>query len=680
MTSRPPDLSAATFASTPTHDGQRRTAAYSCAVGLVLTLALLPFARVAAPPVASFFLINQTLLIVAYALSAWVLAGQYRRAPGPPLLVMTAGTLYTALIILLQLLSLPGIAGPGRLLGHGPETTTWLWTFWHLGPPVCAVVYAMAPRQGSTSGQWSGHRSIGLPIAFGLAIVAAALAAAAATVGLRWLPHQVTGDDYSALTTSGIGPIVYVLTAGALALVWFRTTRHRSVLELWIAVSLVFLLLDSTLTLVGSARGTVGWYVGRLEALFSAFVILLSYLHEVEALRTRSERIGAEVLQAEAALRQSQRMEAIGRLTGGVAHDFNNLLMIVGSSFEMIKRRADDRERVLRSADAGLEAVQRGARLTRQLLTFSRRHALNPETLNLNASLLEFEQLARRALGEAVTFEMSLDPALHPALVDRTEFESAILNLVVNARDAVSSLGGKVRVTTRNARLTSAPSAPELENLGAGDYVLVSVADDGAGMDAATIAQAFEPFFTTKEFGRGSGLGLSQVYGFVQAAGGAVKIASAPGHGTTMEIWLPRKERHAPAQAVQGPAAQLRRAACGETVLAVEDEPAVLAAVAENLRDLGYRVLTASNAVEALDRLRGEERIDVLFSDVVMPGGMNGVQLAVETARIRPDMRVLLTSGYADEALSAHRVPATMPVLTKPYGREELAIRLAARS
>ena len=504
-----------------------------------------------------------------------------------------------------------------------------------------------------------------------------------ATVGLPFLPHQVTGDDYTALTTSGVGPAVQVLTLAALVAVWRATRQGRTVLELWLAASLALLVLDNVLTLAGSARGTVGWYAGRIEATVSAFVILWAYLHEVDALRARAEAAAAELARAEAALRQAQKMEAVGRLTGGIAHDFNNLLMVVTSAFDLIRRRPGDTARVLKTADAGLDAAERGARLTRQLLTFARKQDLHPETVNPNALLLDFEPLMRRAVGEAVRIEFALHPALHPVRIDPTEFESAVLNLAVNARDALPPQGGLISVRSRVAEREGEAPVPAAggtsEGLPPGDYVVVSVSDNGSGMDAATLARVFEPFFTTKEFGKGSGLGLSQVYGFARAAGGAVEIDSEPGRGTTVEIWLPRvAPARAAAGAPAGPAATpLRRAEDGETVLAVEDEPAVLAAVAENLADLGYRVLPARDAAEALERLRGPERVDILFSDVVMPGGMNGVQLAVEAARLRPGLRVLLTSGYTNEALAGeHGVPGDVPVLAKPYRREELADRL----
>ncbi|MFC0408699.1 MASE4 domain-containing protein [Roseomonas elaeocarpi] len=669
---------AATIVTEPPPRAQRRVAGWLCLLAALATLCLLPLAARGGPVLPGFMLIHQTALVITYGLSAWVLFAQFRRARSVPLLLIAGGTLYTTAIVLLQLLSVPGIVPAGRLLGAGPETTTWLWTFWHLGPPACALAYALTLRGEQTRLVPSGAGRLAVATAVLAALVAAGLSALLATGGLPWLPHQVTGDDYTALTTSGVGPAVQLLTVVALLAVWWATRRRPSVLDLWLGVSLVLLVLDNFLTMAGSARATVGWYVGRIEALASAFAILWAYLHEVDALRARAEASAEEAARAGAALRQAQKMEAIGRLTGGIAHDFNNLLMVVTSGFEMIRRRPEDQARTIKLADAGLEAAQRGARLTRQLLTFARRQNLRPETVNLNASLLDFEPLVRRALGEAVEFHFTLHPALHPARIDPGEFEAAVLNLVVNARDALPPQNGRILVTTRNER-RAAPAQPQApEAVPAGDYVVISVVDNGTGMDAATRAQVFEPFFTTKEFGKGSGLGLSQVWGFARSAGGTVEIASAPGQGTTVEIWLPQAERLQPsAEHGTGAASPLRRADAGETVLAVEDEPAVLAAVTENLADLGYRVLAARNAGEALAILRGPERVDILFSDVVMPGGMNGVQLAVEAGRLRGGLRVLLTSGYTDEALAGqHSVPSDVPILTKPYRREELAERL----
>ena len=671
----PPHLQ---FAGAPADSHHRRPASILCLAVAAITVGLLPFAASTGPVLPGFILINQTALVVAYGLSAWVLFAQFRRSRSVALLLIAGGTLYTAAIVALQLLTFPGVVAKGRVLGAGPQTTTWLWTFWHLGPPLCTLAYAAAVRRVQPRLVRSERVGAAALIAAMSGLAAAGAAAVISCLGLNWLPDQVTGDDYAALTSSGVGPSVQVLTLLALAAAWRVTQTRRTVLEVWIAASLALLVLDNILTMAGGARGSVGWYAGRINALVSAFVFLWSYLQEVDSLRLRAEMAAEEMAHAENVLRHAQKMEAVGRLTGGIAHDFNNLLMVATSGFDMILRQPGDQARVVKLAEAGLHAMQRGAKLTRQLLGFASRAAIRPEMVNPNALLIDFEPLVRQAVSEAVTVEFALEPALYPARVDRTEFEAAVLNLVVNARDALPEQGGRIVVTTRNVHRSAAEPLPGGTGvLPTGTYAVVTVSDTGAGMNEATRAQAFEPFFTTKEFGKGSGLGLSQIYGFTRAAGGGAAILSAPGKGTAVELWLPRAEAGAAIQeagAALTPASALRRAESGEVVLAVEDEPAVLAAVVENLSDLGYQVLSARDAAEALGLLRGPARVDVLFSDVVMPGGMNGVQLAVEAGRLRPGLRVVLTSGYTNEALAGeHGVPVDVPVLTKPYRREELA-------
>jgi signal transduction histidine kinase/CheY-like chemotaxis protein len=377
---------------------------------------------------------------------------------------------------------------------------------------------------------------------------------------------------------------------------------------------------------------------------------------------------------AEETLRHAQRMEAIGQMTGGVAHDFNNLLTAVTGNLDMILRGASNEERVKRLAQAALRATMRGERLTQQLLMFSRRQMLRPETLNLNRLLLEFEGLMERAVGDRGRVQLMLDPALDPANVDQVQFEAAILNLVVNARDAVGD-DGTIVVETRNITLDEiyAAANPEVKP---GAYVLVSVTDKGSGIAVTDLPRVFEPFFTTKDIGKGSGLGLSQVYGFVKQSGGHIKIDSEIGAGTTVKLYLPRSSER-PAEVARQGVVPLRTATGGETVLVVEDDEAVLATAIESLEDLGYRVLVAHNGSDALEIIKSVPHIDILFSDIVMPGGINGAELAAEARRLRPTMKVLLTSGYTGAALSSdHGLPADVPVLGKPYRREDLAARL----
>ncbi|TLU73253.1 ATP-binding protein [Lichenicoccus roseus] len=376
----------------------------------------------------------------------------------------------------------------------------------------------------------------------------------------------------------------------------------------------------------------------------------------------------------EDALHQAQKMEAIGQLTGGVAHDFNNLLTVIVGGLDMMIRRPDRTDRIVRLAEAAMTAARRGEQLTQQLLAFSRRQMSRPETLNPNRLLLEFRALAQRAVGEAIDLQVELDPAVHPVRVDPAQFESAVLNLVVNARDAMPD-GGTIRLECRNVHLPTEAVAER--GIAPGAYVMVCVTDSGAGIDNETLKRAFEPFFTTKEVGKGSGLGLSQVYGFMRSAGGDVVIDSTPGVGTSVRLHFPRsndemvEERQDAAGMVP-----LRRASIGDTVLLVEDDEQVLGMAVESLEELRYKVVVSRNAREALEHLRGPERIDILFSDVVMPGGMNGAQLAVEAQRLRPGLKVLLTSGYVGDGAAGQAIGQDLPVLNKPYRRDELAQKL----
>ncbi|GJE60215.1 PAS domain-containing hybrid sensor histidine kinase/response regulator [Methylobacterium trifolii] len=378
----------------------------------------------------------------------------------------------------------------------------------------------------------------------------------------------------------------------------------------------------------------------------------------------------------EDALRQAQKMEAIGQLTGGVAHDFNNLLTVIVGGLDMMIRKPDNVDRVKRLAEAAMNAARRGEQLTQQLLAFSRRQMLRPQTLNPNRLLLDFKPLGERAAGGAIDLAFDLDPALDPIRIDPAQFEAAVLNLIVNARDAME--GGdreeRISVRSRNVRLDTAAVADK--GVPPGDYVVISVADTGSGIAPEVLARVFEPFFTTKEVGKGTGLGLSQVYGFTRSAKGFVGIESDVGTGTAFRLYFPRSSDPAGQESGTGTGGPLplRRAVDGDTVLLVEDDEQVLAMAVESLEELRYKVVVARNASDALEHLRGVERIDILFSDVVMPGGMNGSQLATEAQRLRPGLKVLLTSGYVanlDEGQVIGR--GELPVLNKPYRRDELA-------
>jgi PAS domain S-box-containing protein len=371
-------------------------------------------------------------------------------------------------------------------------------------------------------------------------------------------------------------------------------------------------------------------------------------------------------------LRQAQKMEAIGQLTGGVAHDFNNLLMIIGGSLESLTRRNTFDERGQRMLDAAKIGVARGAKLNQQLLAFARRQDMRVEAVCINDLLPDFETLLDRALGEAVTLVIERGPSLWFCSTDQHQLETAILNLAINSRDAMPN-GGTITLTTANVQVSESSAATwEAQT---GDYVKTQVRDTGAGMSGEVLARVFEPFFTTKGVGRGTGLGLSQVYGFAKQSGGFVVIESEIGAGTTVSIYLPRVA--APSAVVErdGPSDMI--GASDGRVLLVEDDPEVAAATTAMVEELGYVVVAVPGSIEALECLAGE-RFDIVFTDVIMATGINGIELAAAIADSYPQMPVLLTSGY-----TAHRDPPSAaglarPLLHKPYTLAELSKALVS--
>lgn len=381
-----------------------------------------------------------------------------------------------------------------------------------------------------------------------------------------------------------------------------------------------------------------------------------------------------ELLAAEEALRQAQKMEAVGQLTGGIAHDFNNLLTIVIGSVDIARRAlgVGDAMRATRAMGNAQKGAERAAALTQRLLAFSRRQPLEPKSLDVARLVTGMCDLVGRALGETVALEVVSDPGLWRVEADPNQLENAILNLAVNARDAMPS-GGKVVIETRNAKI----DGNDAVEISPGDYVVVAVTDTGTGMSRATLARVFEPFFTTKEVGRGTGLGLSQVYGFVKQSGGQVKVFSQENVGTTVRLYLPRFH-HVDATGEEdatAPAAAPSRQ--DETIMVVEDDDDVRAYTVEVLRELGYRVLEAHDGMTALRLLdRRETAIDLLFTDVVMPG-MSGNELVEQARVIKPELRVLYASGYTRNAImQGGRLVPGVELIAKPFTYESLARKI----
>ena len=390
---------------------------------------------------------------------------------------------------------------------------------------------------------------------------------------------------------------------------------------------------------------------------------------------------------AEEQLRQAQKMEAVGRLTGGVAHDFNNLLTIITGSLDMLRRRMSSDgiiqdTRVIRLIDQAIEGASRAAALTYRLLAFSRQQPLAPEPVDANKLVAGMSDLLRRTLGENIAVETVLAGGLWRTHADPNQLENAILNLAVNARDAMPD-GGKLAIETANAHLDEdyARHYPEVT---AGQYVMIAVCDTGAGIDAHALPKVFEPFFTTKAVGKGTGLGLSQVYGFAKQSNGHAAIYSELGHGTTVKVYLPRfRQSGALSEAMQPsgftphPATSLVRAAAAETILVIEDEPMVRAFSVSALEEAGYRVVAAEDGPSGLALLDGNPEVRLLFTDVVLTGPMNGRKVADEALRRRPDLKVLFTTGYTRNAIIHHgRLDEGVELLGKPFTATSLALKL----
>ncbi len=614
-------------------------------------------------------------------MTAILLFAQFGIVRSRALLVLACGYVFTALMTVPHVLSFPGAFAATGLFGAGPQTTAWLYMFWHSGFPIVVVLYALLKGD---------RRPETLPPA-GLVLGTAALVAVLAAIAYRGghsLPPVMVGNHYSSLGTVLLSS-VWVLSLVAVSILWLR--RPHSLLDLWLMVVLCAWVYDIALSAVFNAgRFDLGFYAGRVYGLMSASFVLVVLLAEttwlygrVAASRLRlrdyaaaledrvRERTGAleretaERKQAEAQLVHAQKMEAIGNLTGGMAHDFNNLLGVIIGNLDLLRDLPPG------NPDAGdmirdsLEAALKGADLTRRLLAFARRQPLRPEPVDVNALVGGMMTLLRRLLGEDIEITLDLADGVWTAVVDPAQLEASITNLATNARDAMPR-GGRIAIATSNRHLDADYAAAHAGAV-PGEYAMIEVSDNGTGMPPDVVARIFEPFFTTKEQGRGTGLGLSMVYGFIKQSEGHINVYSEPGIGTTFRLYLPRADGAAAdrPQVVE----QLPRGT-GQTILVVEDNAGLRRVVTRQVRELGYRVLEAENAAAALTLLE-EQPVDLLFADVVMPGGMNGLELARSVIERRPGMRALLTSGFP--AGINGRIETTARVLTKPYRKVELA-------
>ena len=776
----------------------------------VVTTALIPRAATLWPAVPAFLPAYQTATICCYGVVAYLIYGYFKQTGLHAMLYLWAGCVYTSAILLIQFFSFPSAFVPEiRLLG-GSQTPSWLWFFWHLGSTGMLFGYA-----------WSEWRQVGRQVrdpalAFWkcAALTALALVASflAVTVLHDALPVVDVKGDFSRITSTGYAPLIQAIIVAALLLLW-RATRFKTPMSAWLGVAIVALAFDNAITMAGGTRLSAGWYVGRINALVSAVVMLLLYLkevnrvylnaaatagqlalandrlasehsrllslfeqapgfvavltgpeHRIQIVNAAFERLvgrrgivglavrealpelagqgyfelldavrdhgrahvgtgmkiqlrrngGAEPEQlyidvlfqpnsddgqlagifiqgndvteqrrahleverqqqhleslvrertrkledTQTALLHAQKLEAIGKLTGGVAHDFNNVLHIISGNIDLIKMVTPANQPVHLRCQSAQTAIKRGAKLSSQLLSFARKQPLQPAPVSLPEVFAAIDLLLKRAVGERIEIRFDVVDGAWNTMVDPQQLENVILNLALNAAEAMPD-GGAFVIAVDNV-------------VEAGiEYVHLAFRDNGVGMSEEVNRRAFEPFFSTKGVGKGSGLGLSMAHGFVHQSGGMIDIDSAPGAGTTVHIRLPRTSESAGAKKAMMPA--LDRGG-SETILAVDDEPDILANVAAILRDFGYTVLTAASADDAAAMLEQHGRIDLLFTDVIMPGQVSATDLARLARRRHPAIRVLFTSGYTENAVIHNgRLDEGVNLLSKPYGRAELA-------
>jgi signal transduction histidine kinase/CheY-like chemotaxis protein len=680
----------------PPSRGQRALALAVLLLSLLVFLACVPFAKAPLGRIDAFIPAYQAALAINDLITAALLFGQFSILRARGLLLLACGYLFTAAMVVVHTLSFPGLFAPTGLLGAGPQSTAWLYMLWHGGFPLMVIAYALVMPTAHAELQ-RGVGTTRMPILAGIAVVAVAVAVlgSLATVGHDLLPPLMRGNQFTTMQVVVINT-VWLLSAAAVPLLWRR--KPHSVLDLWLMVVMLAWVFDIGLSGVfNAARFDLGFYAGRLYGLAAASVVLIVIVLETRTLYARlattlaeardaADRRAAELAQmnatleqrvaertraleaeiaererAQEAMRESQKMEVIGRMAGGIAHDLNNLLTVVQGNAELLQGRVgEDRDK--RAAQAIDRAVMRGARLIRQLMVFSRRQAASTEILHLPGRGTELADLLTRSLRGDIRLVLDLPDELWLIECDAGELELALLNLCVNARDAMPD-GGLVRIEARNREL----GPGEVPRLG-GAFVALSVTDSGGGIAPEALTHVFEPFFTTKEIGKGTGLGLAQVHGFAEQSGGRATIASTLGQGTTVTLYLPRATAQATARA-----AEIRPAAMpgSGTVLIVEDDDDVAQVAIRMFGMLGYIAHHARDARTALSLLLGGQRFVLLFSDIMMPGGMNGMDLARRVRQHFPWLPVLLTSGY-------HRATAEVDregfsVIAKPYRVDALS-------
>jgi signal transduction histidine kinase/ActR/RegA family two-component response regulator len=632
-----------------------RAAIAFLAVSLVICAAVIPFVRVPLAGVPGFIPAYESALFISDLITAVLLLGQFMQLRSRGLLVLAAGYFFDALIIIPHSLTFPGAFTPTGMLGAGPQTTAWLYVLWHGGFPLFIIGYVVTRRHPQVAEMREDVPTWVVAAAL-FAVVAVVVAITVLTTAGEGLLPTVMDGNSNLLLVTGIGPATWAISFVALVALW---RRNATVLDLCLMVVMGAWLMDIALSaLINAGRFDLGFYAGRMYGLLAASVVLIALLLAT----ARERRAIADQLV------QTQKMEAVGQLTGGIAHDFNNLLAGVIGNLEVGIDLAADRPDLKAALEDALDSALRGADLVKRLLTFSRNQPLRIRSIDLATATEKIAPLLRSSLGEQVTLDVVVPEGAWPARADPAELENSLLNLCINARDAMTG-GGQITIEVSNFTLEKW-FAKLYADLALGEYVVVSVSDTGAGMAPDVIARAFEPFFTTKETGKGSGLGLSMVHGYMRQSGGTVKIYSELGIGTTVSLYFPRGTVEG---AVAQPAAKPAEIPGGsERILVVEDNPAVRKVAANILQSLGYRIAEAESAPAALSML-GKQSFDLVFSDIVMPK-MNGIMLAEVLRRTYPAVAVLLTSGFSSKLTSANEIQRLgVNFVEKPYRKARLA-------
>ena len=813
----------------PVRPADRRLAFAVIAVSALIFACAAPFAGAPLPKVPAFIPSYEAALAINDLITAVLLFEQFAKLRSSAVCALASGYLFTALMAVAHALTFPDLFAPGGLFDAGPDSTAWLYVFWHGGFPLAVIAYALGKDRDAASIRHVGSVRTMFLVALAAVVAAVVGLTALATAGKAMLPAIMAGNHNTLALTIAVGS-VWTLSLAALAVLVWR--RPYSILDLWLMVVMSAWLFDVALSsILNGGRFDLGFYAGRVYGLLAASFVLAAllletgWLHdrltaaraqladrardlerrvrerteelqrsnaalkaeiaerhqaEQELQRTRAfldvmieslpamllvkdagtgrciylNRAGEDLLgidraelvgktvrdlaqsqdadlielqdkraltsdkpyeiyegtlntrklgkrlvrtkklpvpdetgapkyllafseditdqrQLEDQLRHSQKMEALGHLTGGLAHDFNNLLaIIIGNLDVLAELRPGDAEQT-ELVQGAISAALSGSELTKRLLAFARRQPLLPEQVDLNMLVEEISMLLKRTLGQDIAVDLDLDRSIPPVTVDRVQLETAIANLANNARDAMPN-GGRLLIATHTAHLDADYAAHHAEVV-PGSYVAIEVSDSGQGMTPEVAARIFEPFYTTKAPGKGTGLGLSMVFGFMKQSGGHINVYSEPGRGTTFRLYLRPASTVGVAEDVEAPPLQ-PEAEAHETILVVEDNSQLRQIVVKQLIGLGFEVFEVDNAKRALELLALKGKVDLLFTDVVLPGEMDGCALAREVVARCPDSKVLLTSGFPGARLTDMQTLGTsVRLLSKPYRKEDLA-------